>query len=259
MNKLVMFNVLLAIVGTLVFAYFSVYTPDKVMDCYIRAYNLDIPTTCEYANANKDKIRGLGLKSGPISEINLSIVVPNSDVKNYVCPDCPLCICDICNTSSTTPSTSDSNTAGTTLWTPLPANSTGGTQYSVRPTSIDFKYKMCNPFENVSYPIDYVIRESNQTYNFTYLNGTTEIRYRKNETEYKTIKGGCIVIQTAMCNCKSGGYVDTINAKNVVAYTKMINELYQDKKIICPMVMRSPLGCTPVSTCLNGVCTIVGR
>lgn len=173
--------------------------------------------------------------------------------QQYICPDCPEC--EPCQqATSTTPSTTTAS--GTTLPDVIVS---GGEYYTTKPTKIDFKYQMCNPFENVSVPLEYIVQESEQTYNFTYLNGTTELRHRANETKYKVIKGGCIIVSANCCRCKDGGTATPINAKYYKQYYEEILSGCRGKPVVCPMIMKSPVGCRPTATCLEGRCQIVNR
>jgi hypothetical protein len=284
--RIILFCSLLALAGilTVYLGYLQMSAPDKLYDCYVHIQNLEIPTNCEYAKSIKDK--------GIVSKLILPTSTLPGAAERYICPDCPP-LQDCLSYQALYSSTSSS----TTLITLPPAayGSILGPEYcTAKEVKIDFKYKMCNPHEDVYIPIYSEInpRDNNITnctsfldkHNITLLNCTTydierlDCRQitntsKLNCTEYfngtkqtisytiqnetKKIKGGCIAVPTSVCSCKDGSQIDAINAKY---YRQYYNESFNKcETIVCPGVMRSAIGCTPSVSCLDGVCKIVNR
>jgi hypothetical protein len=255
--------------GLLIF--YAQTKPCIVYACEINFMGMTAPTDCEYMKTPQGEkfMKALNSKTGFTTNLSyISATAPSgapSGAQHYVCPDCPICktIPWSCPKCPATNATTCSSTAGTTstttttFWTPPEVNGSSGTRYTTKPTSIDFKWQMCDPYENVSVPLELIIQESNQTYNFTFLNGTMEVRRRADEVGYKIVKGGCITVPTSCCGLF--GYVDAIQSK---LYRKYYSEVLKNcsyERVVCPGTSISPIGLHPKSACVDGRCVIANR
>jgi len=96
----------------------------------------------------------------------------------------------------------------------------------------------------------------NCTYWFEGTNYTQQFIV-KNETH--TSYDGCQAVPTGCCSCQNGGYVDAINIKLLSKYYSEVLNNCSGLPVICPMVMKSPIGCNPTAACIDGVCKIASR
>lgn len=272
LNPYLVINVALLFILPSILVFYGATKPCLVYECRIDYVGVSIPTRCEWLEENAPRVKNLFGGSGVpvynLSKLQSNPTTTEPEIQTYLCPDCPVCAeCpdpppQTCGTSSISPgttTTTTTTTGGPTPTIPLPVYSEGGDVYGPRPTKVDLKWRMCNPFENVSVPVEYIVRLSNQTYNKTWINGTTEVINRSSEIEYKTIKGGCIIVSANCCRCEIGGSATPINAKYYQKYYSDVLTNCSGKRTVCPMIMRSPVGCSPSTQCINGLCSISGR
>ena len=261
-------------------------------DCILNYKGLAIPVDCNYVEQHKEQMAEIFFNS-----FNFSMTTTTKpNMVDYHCPDCPTCpecVKSTCPTTTTTliniPKPPDYvNTSGGNYYSTKPSsidfkwqkcnpleNVTYNTYNELKPMFENITncttYNTTDEHDNnitalncTTYYLKY--EECSQQFNSTKLANCTTYFYRTNQTlnylrnsEIKTLKGGCVVVPTSCCTCYNGGYVDAIN---IELYSKYYSEVLKNcsgMPVVCPMQMRSPIGCNPVAACQSGVCTIVNR